>query len=124
MLIGGAGTSTLWDRDMTASTAAAFSKAKCSVSQLEFSAMPHFSKSSTLAIRLILGFQGVLGVVANGIACTLPSGGVVHSGSLGEGRGMSILLCGCSLVVMLEPLCSGSGRVMVTSWSPPFKPTG
>ena len=110
--------------DMTASAAAAFSKAECLVSWLESSAMPHFSKSLTSAVRLILGFQGVLGVVANGIACTLPSGRVVHSDSLGESRVMSILMCRCSLVVMLEPLCSSSGRVMVTSWSLQFKPTG
>ena len=86
--------------------------------------MPHFSKSSTSAIRLILGFQGVLGVVAVGIACAPSSGRVVHSGSSGESTGMSILRCGCSSVVMLEPLCSGSGKSMVTGWSSPFKPTG
>ena len=124
MSIGGAGTSALWDRDMTASTASAFSKAECLVSQLESSAMPCFSKSLTLAVRMILGFQGVLGVVANGIACTPPSGRVVPSGYSGESRGMSILMCGCSLVVMLEPLCSSSGRVRVTGWLPPFKPSG
>ena len=121
--IGGAGISTLWDRDMSASAAAAFPKAECSDLQLESSAMPCFSKSSTSAIRLILGFQGVLGVVAAGIACALPSGRVVHSGSSGESRGMSILICGCLPVVTLELLCSGSGKSMVTSWSPPFKPT-
>ena len=122
--IGRAGTSALWGRDMTASAAAAFSAAECSDLQLESSAMPHFSKSLTSTIRLILGFQGVLGVVAAGIACAPPSGRVVHSGSSGESRGMSILICGYSSVVMLELLCSGSGRVMVTGWSPPFKPTG
>ena len=56
--------------------------------------MPHFSKSSTSAVRLILGFQGVLGVVAVGIACTPPSGRVVHSGSSGKSMGMSILKWG------------------------------
>ena len=86
--------------------------------------MPQFSKSLTSAVRLILGFQGVLGVVAARIACTLPSGGVVCSGSSGVGKGMSILICGCLSVVMLEPLCSGSGKLMVTGWSLPFKPTG
>ena len=85
--------------------------------------MPHFSKSSTSTISLILGFQGVLGVVADGIACTLPSGRVVHSGFSGESRGMSILMCRCLSVVSLEPLCSSSGRVVVTGWLPPFKPT-
>ena len=71
--------------------------------------MPQFSKSLTSAVRVILGFQGVLGVVAARIACALPSGRVVHSGSLGVGKGMSILIYECSLVVMLEPLCSSSG---------------
>ena len=85
--------------------------------------MPCFSKSLTSAVRLILGFQGVLGVVADGIACTQPSGRVLHSGSSGKSRRMSILMCGCLLVVMLELICSGSGRVMVTGWLPPFKPT-
>ena len=79
--IGGAETSALWDRDMTASTAAAFSVAECLDLQLESSTMPHFSKASTSALRLILGFQGVLGVVIAGIGCTLPNGRVVHSGS-------------------------------------------
>ena len=124
MSIGRAGTSTLWDRDMTALAAAAFPAAECSDSQLESSATPHFSKALTSAVRLILGFQGVLGVVVAGIGCATPSGGVVCSGSSGESKGMSIPMRGCSLVVMLELLCSSSGRVMVTGWSPPFKPTG
>ena len=85
--------------------------------------MPWLSKSLTSAIRLILGFQGVLGVVAARIACDLPSGRVVHSGASGVGKGMSICRCGCLSVVMLEPLCSGSGKSMVTSWLLPFKPT-
>ena len=109
--------------DMTVSAAAAFSEVECSVLWLESSAMPHFSKSLTSAVRLILGFQGVLSVVDDGIVCALPSGRVVHSGSSVESRGMSILMCGCSSIVMLELLCSGSGRVMVTGWSPLFKPT-
>ena len=109
---------------MTASAAATFPVADCSDLQLESSAMPHFSKSSTSAVRLILGFQGVLGVVAAGIACTPPSGRVVHSGSSGGSRGISILMCGCSSVVTLELLCSSSGKLMVTSWFPPFKLTG
>ena len=85
--------------------------------------MPHFSNSSTSAIRLILGFLGVLGVVEVGIACTLPDGGDVHSRSSAGGKGMSILKSGCLSVVMLEPLCSGSGKSMVTGWLSPFKPT-
>ena len=109
---------------MNASAAATFSEAECSDSWLELFAMPHFSKSLTSALRLILGFQGILGVVIAGIGCALPSGGVVHSGSSGESRGMSILMCRCLSVVMLELLCSGSGKVMVTGWLPPFKPTG
>ena len=92
--IGGAGTSALWDKDMTASAAAAFSVVECSDLQLELSAMPHFSKPLTSAIRLILGFQVVLGVVvvAAGILCALPSGRVVCPGSSGESRGRSILV--------------------------------
>ena len=73
---------------------------------------------------MILSFQGVLGVVAARVACALPSGRVVHSGSSGVGKGMSILIYGYSSVVMLELLCSSSGKSMVTDWSPPFKPTG
>ena len=86
--------------------------------------MPQFSKSLTSAIRMILGFQGVLGVVTVRIACAPPSGRVVHSGSSGVGKGMSILRYECSLVVMLELLCSSSGKSMVTDWLPLFKPTG
>ena len=66
---------------MTASAAAAFSVVECSDLQLESSAMPCFSKASTSALRVILGFQGVLGVAIAGIGCALPNGGVVHSGS-------------------------------------------
>ena len=73
---------------------------------------------------MILGFQEVLDVVAARVAWALPSGRVVHSGSTGVGKGMSILRYECSLVVMLEPLCSGSGKAMVTGWLPLFKPTG
>ena len=120
---GRTGTCDLWGRDMTASAAAAFSAAECSDSWLEWSAIAQFSKSSTSALRVIPGFQGILGVVAAGITCTLSCGGVVHSGSSGGSRGISILMCGCSSVVMLEPLCSSSGKLMVTGWSPPFKPT-
>ena len=85
--------------------------------------MPQFNKSLTSAIRVILGFQGVLGIVAARVACTLPSGRVVCSGSSGVGKGMSILIYGYSSVVMLEPLCSSSGKLMATDWLPPFKPT-
>ena len=59
-----------------------------------------------------------------GVPGTLPSGGVVHSGSSEVGNGMLICKWGCSSVVMLEPLCSSSGKSMVTDWSHPFKPTG
>ena len=115
--IGGAKTSALWDRDMTASAAAAFSVEECSDSWLELSTMPCFSKASTSALRVILGFQGVLGVAIAGIGCAPPNGRVVHSGSSGEIGGMLIPMCGCSLVVMLELLCSSSGMV-VTGWLP------
>ena len=87
--IGRAETSALWDGDMTASMAAAFSVVECSDSQLE-STMPCFSKASTSALRVILGFQGVLGVVIAGIGLALPNGGVAHSGSSGKSRRMSI----------------------------------
>ena len=116
--------SNLWDGDMTACAMAAIPAAECSDSWLGSSAMPCFSKSLTSAVRLILGFQGVLGVVATGITCTPPSGRVVCSGSSGEGRRMLILMGRYLSLVMLELLCSGSGRVMVTGWLPPFKPTG
>ena len=60
--------------------------AECSDSAVViFHHAPWFSKSLTSAARLILGFQGVLGIVAARIACTLPSGGVVCSGSSGVG---------------------------------------
>ena len=83
--------------------------------------MPQFSKSLTSAIRVILGFQGGLGVVAARVACTPPSGRVVHSASSGVGKGMSILIYECSSVVMLEPLCSGSGKSMVTGLVTPVQ---
>ena len=80
--------------------------------------MPHFSKSSTSAIRVILGFQGVLGVVVNGIACTLPSGGVVHSGSLGESRGTSIpyvwVFISSDARATMQWLWQGDGNQLVT----------
>ena len=59
-----------------------------------------------------------------GVAGTPSSGGVVHSGSSGVGKGMSICKWGCLSVVMLELLCSSSGKLMVTDWLHPFKPTG
>ena len=85
--------------------------------------MPQFSKSLTFAIRVILCFQGVLGVVAARAACAPPSGRVVHSSSSGVGKGMSVLIYECLSVVMLELLCSSSGKSVVTDWLPPFKPT-
>ena len=62
-------------------------------------------------------------MLSMGVACTLPSGRVVQSGSSGAGKGMSIHRWGCSSVVTLEPLCSGSSKLMITDWSHPFKPT-
>ena len=63
-------------------------------------------------------------MVSTGVACALPSGRVVCSGSSGVGKGISIHKWGCLSVVMLEPLCSSSGKSMITDWSHPFKPTG
>ena len=56
--------------------------------------------------------------------CALPSSEAVCSGSSGGGVGISILIYGCSFAVMLVQLCSGSGKVVVTSSSFPFRPTG
>ena len=86
VVTGGAGASTLWDGDMTTSAVAAFPAVECSDSQLESSTIAQISKLLTSAFRLILDFQGVLGVVAAGIACTLPSGGVLCSGTSVEVR--------------------------------------
>ena len=121
---GRGGASDLWDGDMTTSTVAAFPMAECSNLQLDSSVITWVSRSSTSVAMLILGFKGVLGEVAAGIVCALPSGRVVYSGSYGGSTGILILMCGCSLVVTLALLCSSSGKVMVTSWSFPFKPTG
>ena len=79
----GVGASDLWDGDMTASAVAAFPVAECSDSWLESSAIAQVSKSWTSVARLILGFKGVLGEVAAGTVCALPSGRVVHSVSSG-----------------------------------------
>ena len=62
-------------------------------------------------------------MVSAGVAGTPHSGRVVHSGSSVVGKGMSICRWGCLSVVMLELLCSSSGKSMMTSWSLPFKPT-
>ena len=62
-------------------------------------------------------------MVSTGVAGTLPSGRVVRSGFSGVGKGMSIHKWGCSSIVMLELLCSGSGKSMITDWLHPFKPT-
>ena len=56
VLIGEAGASDLWDRDMTASAVAAFPVVECSDLQLELPAIAQISKSSTSVARLILGF--------------------------------------------------------------------
>ena len=85
--------------------------------------MPRSSKSLTSAIRVTLGFPGVLGVMSVGVACALPKGRVVHSGSSGVGKEMLIHRWGCSPEVTLEPLYSSSGRLMMTSWSLLFRPT-
>ena len=92
VLTGRGGASDLWDGDMTASAVAAFPVMECSGLQLELSVIAQVSTSSTSVARLILGFQGVLGEVAAGIVCALPSGGVVHPGSSGGSTGMSILM--------------------------------
>ena len=63
-------------------------------------------------------------MVSTGVACTPPSGKVVHSGSSRVGKRMLIYKWGCFSVVMLELLCSSSGKSMITNWSHPFKPTG
>ena len=63
-------------------------------------------------------------MVSAGEAGTLPSGRVVHSGSSAVGKGMLICRWGCLSVVTLEPLCSSYSKLMMTSWSLPFKPTG
>ena len=76
--------------------------------------MPQSIKSLTSAVRVILGFQGVLGMVSMGVVCASQSGGVVSSGSSGVGEGISICKWGCTSVVILEPLCSSSGKLMMT----------
>ena len=95
----------------------------CSNSWLDSSAITQTSRSSTSAAMLILGFKGVLGELVAGMVCTLPSGGVVHSSSSRGSRGILILMYGCSLVIMLAPLCSNSGKVMVIGSSFPFRPS-
>ena len=124
VLTGRGGASDLWDGDMAASAVAAFPMVECSDSWLDSSAIAQATRSLTSVAMLILGFKGVLGEVAVGIVCTLPSGRVVHSGSSEGSRGILILMCGCSFVVMLASLCSSSGKGMATGWSFPFKPTG
>ena len=89
---GGGGASDLWDRDMAASSVAAFPIVECSNLWLELSAIAWVSRSSTSVARLILGFKGVFGEVAAGMVCGLPSGGVVCSGSSGESTGILILM--------------------------------
>ena len=73
---------------------------------------------------LTLGFGGVLGELAAGMVCTLSTSKVVHSGSSRGGGGILILMHRCLFVVTLAPLCSSSGKVVVTGSSFPFKPTG
>ena len=63
-------------------------------------------------------------MLSTGVACAPPSGGVRCSGSSRVDKGMSVCKRGCSSVVMLELLCSGSGKSMVTDWLHPFKPIG
>ena len=63
-------------------------------------------------------------MVSTGVVGIPPSGRVVHSGCSAVGKGMSICRWGCLSVVMLEPLCSGSSKSVMTDWLLPFKPTG
>ena len=73
---------------------------------------------------LILGFGGVLGELAAGMVCTSSTSKAVCSDfSRGDG-GILILVYGCSFVVMLAPLLSSFGRVVVTGSLSLFKPTG
>ena len=92
VLTGRGGASDLWDGDMAASAVAAFPMAECSNTWLDLSTITRVSRSLTSVAMLILGLKGVLGEVAAGIECTLPSGGVVHSGSSGGSTGISILM--------------------------------
>ena len=68
---------------------------------------------------LTLGFGGILCELAAGMVCK-----VVHSDSSRGGGGILILMYRCLFVVILAPLCSGSGKVVITGSSFPFRPTG
>ena len=85
--------------------------------------MPQFSKSLTSAVRVILGFQGVLGIVAAGVACAPSSGRVVHSGSSGVVKGMSICRWGCFVSSDARAAMQQFCKSMITDWLHPFKPT-
>ena len=101
-----------------------FPMGECSDLWLDMSVIAWVRRSSTSAAMLTLGFGGVLGELAAGMVCTSPTGKAVHSGSSRGGEGILILMYRCSFMVMLALLCSGSGRVVVTGSSSPFKPTG
>ena len=109
---------------MTTSTVVAFLIGECSDLWLDSSTIARVSRSSTSVAMLILGFGGVLGELAAGMVCTSPSGKVVCSGSSGVGVGISIIMYGCSFVVMLAPLCSSSAKVVITGSLFLFRPTG
>ena len=124
VLTGGGGASDLWDGDMTASTVAAFPMVECSNSQLDSSAITQVSRSSTSIAMLILGFKGVLGGSSCWDKCVLCLvAKLCILVPLRGSTGILSLMCGCLVVVTLAPLCSGSGRVMVTGCSFLFKPT-
>ena len=109
---------------MTASTVMTFPMGECSDLWLDVSAIAWVRRSLTSTAMLTLGFGGVMGELAAGMVCTSSTGKTVHSGSPRGGGGILILMYGCSFVVMLALLCSGSGRVVVTGLPSPFKPTG
>ena len=124
MLTGRDRASDLWGGNVIASTVAAFPMGECSDLWLDLSAIAWVKRSSTSAAMLTLGFGGVSGKLAAERGCASSTGEVVHSGSSRGGGGISILMYKCSFVVMLALLCSGSGKVVVTGLSFPFRPTG
>ena len=124
MLTNRGGASDLWDGDVTASTVAAFPMGECSNSWLHPSTIAQVSRSLISVAMLILSFRGGLGELAAGMMCASPSSRVVCSGSSGGGRGLLILMYGCSFAVTLVPLCIGSGKVIMTGLLFLFKSIG